>query len=129
MGFDDSLYGLVLNDWHRPGQTVAVNPTNRSSDYGLGSQPDGYDALFSGATSSLKGSVMLAVGDTAIIIGGHMGGLFSGVRTGEEPGQRLLTILRGAGRLFKERGLLELVFTLRAINFLPTGITSILPGL
>lgn len=72
MSFDTDLYGLVLDDWHRPGQTVSVNPTLRSSDYGVGSMPSGYTPIkMSGAT--LKGAVMLAVGDTAIWIGGQMG--------------------------------------------------------
>jgi len=72
MAYDDSIYGLTLDQWHRPGQTVVVNPIARMSDYGIPSLPASYGALrtYGGLA---KGSKMVAVGSTVVLLGGHIG--------------------------------------------------------
>lgn len=82
MAYDDSIYGLTLDQWHRPGQTVVVNPTTHVSDYGVGSMPSSYLPLYT-TSQHAKGCVTVAVGSTVVILGGQMGAtLFGGAYLG-----------------------------------------------
>jgi len=75
MAYDDSIYGLTLDQWHRPGQTVIVDPATHISDYGVGSRPASYNDLLTYGQGRAKGSRMVAVGSTVVILGGHIGGI------------------------------------------------------
>lgn len=81
MAYDGGIYGLTMNSWHRPGQVVDVLSPSNKSDYGIGSLPDGYDALLPVAAGH-KGSCMVAVGDTVVLLGGHFDCNFINNRSG-----------------------------------------------